>query len=322
MTLLRQELAKTELLQDVSEELLQQVIKHAKPLELKPGTVLLSPELNNQHLYLLLSGTLTLHFKSLHTVAIREINKGYSVGELSIIDNTLPSAYVKAKNHCKVFPIHRDLLNTLIAGANPIARNLLRILSWSMKANTHRIVKDQSRILKLRNHANIDGLTGLYNRRWLDSAIARMLTQAIKHDRPLCILIIDVDDFKKYNDSQGHLGGDLALIKMADILKNKIRPFYFAARMGGEEFIVLLPNTNRSEGIVVAERIRLDIEKTVITRVDGSPMPGITVSIGVTSSHSDSTPESILAAADKQLYLAKQSGRNCVRYLGFNSEKP
>jgi diguanylate cyclase (GGDEF)-like protein len=314
MALLIQELAKTELLQQVSDDILKQVLAHATPLELSPGELLLSPEDDNQHIYLLLSGTLTVHFNSSDSHVIRELPQGSSVGEMSIIDNTAPSAYVKAKGHCRVFPVHRDFLMNLIQTAHPIAYNLLRLLTQWMKANTQKIINDQLQISELTNQANIDGLTGLYNRRWLDNALPRILSQMTNFAQTLCILIIDVDHFKNYNDLHGHQGGDVALIYMGNVLRANIRPYDFAARIGGEEFMVLLPNTNLSIGIAFAERIRVEIEKQIIMQPDGIAMPGISVSIGLALSDADSTAKSVFSAADKQLYLAKQSGRNCVRY--------
>lgn len=319
MTLLIQELAKTQLLQNVSDDLLKQVLAHARPMQLNPGELLLSPELDNHHIYLLLSGTLTVHFNAPDAPVIRELSQGYSVGEMSIIDDTNPSAYVKAKDHCRVFPVHRDFLLDLIRNTHPIAYNLLRLLTHWMKANTQKTISDQFQISELSNQANIDGLTGLYNRRWLDNALPRILTQMNKIAQPLCILVIDVDHFKKYNDQHGHQGGDLALISMGNVLRTNIRPYDFATRFGGEEFMVLLPNTNQSEGGVLAERIRQETEGQLVANPDGPAMPSITVSIGLAVSDSNSMSKSLFAAADKQLYLAKQSGRNCVKGISNNT---
>lgn len=314
MALLIQELAKTELLQHVSDDILNKMLAHAIPMQLKPGDLLLSPELDNHHIYLLLSGVLTVHFNSPDSPVIRELGQGSSVGEMSIIDDTAPSAYVKAKEYSRVFPIRREFLLDLIQSTHPIAYNLLKILTQWMKVNTQKIINDQFQISELTNQANIDGLTGLYNRRWFDNAFPRILTQMQSIGQSLCILIIDVDNFKNYNDLNGHQGGDLALISMGNVLKSNIRPYDFAARFGGEEFLVMLPNTNQPDGILLAERIRLEIQNLAMTHFDGSAMPGITVSIGLALSNLNSTTESLFAAADARLYLAKQSGRNCVKY--------
>lgn len=314
MNTLAAELAQTELFRDVPEPMLRMVVEQSAPRDLAAGEVLLSPDRPNHHVYLLLSGTLGLHFDSLQSPEIRELSPGVSVGEMSIIDDTHPSAYVVAKEASRVFPIHRDLLQRLVADANPVARNLLRLMSQWMKANTRRIVQDRTQIWELTDHANVDGLTGLYNRRWLDGALRRLLAQAAKSEQPLCILVADVDEFKRYNDSHGHQAGDQALMALGDILKTSVRPYDFATRYGGEEFLVLLPNTAHSEGIAVAERIRRTTEKQALAGPDGAPLPGITVSIGLAVSGPESTPETLVGAADAQLYRAKQAGRNCVCY--------
>ena len=101
---------------------------------------------------------------------------------------------------------------------------------------------------------------------------------------------------------------------LGDVLKTSVRPYDFATRYGGEEFLVLLPNTTQSEGLVVAERIRRTTEKQTIACPDGKPLPGITVSVGLAVSGPDSTAETLVGAADAQLYRAKEGGRNCVRY--------
>lgn len=313
MAHLVQELMKTELLRDVNGDILGQISSHASPIEIMADEILLSPERDNDYIYLLLSGTLTVHFHSPDSPVMRELTAGYSVGEMSVIDGTRPSAYVKAREDCRLFPLHRDFLLHLVQTTNPIAYNLLRLLTEWMKSNTQKIINDQSQISELSNQANLDVLTGLYNRRWIDQALPRILAQMKEHAQPLCVLILDIDHFKKYNDLHGHLGGDVALVAMGNMLKSNLRPCDYAARIGGEEFMVLLPNTQHGDGLKLAERIRLEVEEQTILQSDGDTMPGVTVSIGITVSGVHSTAKSLFANADKQLYLAKQSGRNCVK---------
>ncbi len=314
MSVLTQELAQSELFRDVPEAVIQLVLEQSDPMELNEGELLLSPDMENHHVYLLLSGKLAVHFGSLDSPPIRELSKGVSVGEISIIDGTPPSAYVIARENSRVFPIHRDMLHDLVANTSPVAGNLLRLMTQWMRANTQRIVKDRLQIWELTDHANVDALTGLYNRRWLDNALARLLEQAAKGDQPLSILLIDVDHFKKYNDTQGHLGGDQALIAMGNVLKTTVRPYDFATRYGGEEFLVILPNTGKEEAIVAAERIRQNTAQKTICSSDGAELPGITISIGLAMNQAGATVQSLIAAADAQLYRAKAEGRNCVKY--------
>lgn len=308
------ELSTTELFRNVPEATIHLALAHAAPVTLEAGAVLLSPERENHHIYLLLSGTLGVHFGAPDSPEIRELRRGVSVGEMSVIDGTPPSAYVIAKERCRLFPVHRDLLQQLIDDTSPVAGNLLRLMTTWMKANTQRIVQDRLLIWELTDHANVDALTRLYNRRWLDNAFERLLAQATQGEHPLGVLLVDVDHFKRYNDNCGHLSGDRALIAMGEVLKTSVRPYDFAVRYGGEEFLVILPNTDLDAAIFAAERIRLTAEKKTIKTPEGAALPGITVSIGIATNAPGSTPSNLIAAADAQLYRAKNGGRNCVSY--------
>jgi len=304
------ELAQTELFRDAPQETLTQVLSRTTPTELADGEVLLSPERPNHYLYVLLAGRLGLHFGSADSKEIRELPAGVSVGEISLIDDAHPTAWIVAKGPCRVLPLPRELLFELVTDANPLAANLLRLLTHWIKLNTQRILSDQARIDELANHANIDGLTGLYNRRWMDNALPRLLEQSEVEETPLCVLLTDVDHFKKYNDSQGHQGGDRALIALGEVLKTSVRPYDYATRYGGEEFLVILPNTDLDEARSIAERIRLAAEARGISHADGTPLPGITLSIGIAERHAGHTPNAVIEAADACLYRAKAEGRN------------
>lgn len=304
------EVANNELFKDAPEEVIIRIVAEATPLALSSGEVLLSPMRDNHHVFLLLSGTLALHFDSLDSPEIRELPTGVSVGEMSIIDDEPPSAYIVAKTDCRVLPLHRDTLKRLIAETSPVTSNLLRLMTKWINANTRRIVQDRLRIRELTDHANIDGLTGLYNRRWLDNTLARLLEQTRKDSMPFTILFIDVDNFKPYNDTHGHESGDRALIALSEVLKTTSRPYDFPTRYGGEEFLILLQNTEAEIGIRIAERLRQAVEEKSVVSSDGTPLPGITISIGLATSEADSTPKSLIAAADSRLYQAKRTGRN------------
>lgn len=143
------QLAKSELFREAPESLLFFVIEQSTPRELKAGEVLLSPECENNHVYVLLSGLLSLHFEAPDSPEIRELEPGVSVGEISLIDETPPSAYVLAKMPSRVLPIHRSVLFGLLAEPNVVTRNLLRQLTRWIKANTAHIIQDGRRIREL-----------------------------------------------------------------------------------------------------------------------------------------------------------------------------
>ena len=314
MALVAADLSNTDLLRGAPAEALELVLAQCTPVSLAAGEILLTPERENVHVYVLISGALALHFNSPSSPEVRELLAGTSVGEMSVIDATHPSAYVVAKVASVALPIHRDLVLRLIDEMDLVARNLLLLMTRRIRLNTQRIVLDQEQIGELSNHANIDPLTGLYNRRWLDNALKRLLEQSQKGDRhvPLSVLLVDVDHFKKYNDTQGHLGGDRALMALSDTMKTTLRPYDFSARFGGEEFLIVLPNTDATEGRAVAERLRLAAAAKQVFLADGTPLPHFTISIGLATNDGPSTPESLIGAADAKLYEAKRNGRNQV----------
>jgi len=160
-----------------------------------------------------------------------------------------------------------------------------------------------------------DALTGLYNRRHLMGTLASEVQRSRRLKRPFSVLLADVDHFKQYNDAQGHLAGDAALVKIAEILRNMTRGVDCVARYGGEEFLVVLLETTITTATTVAERIR--------SRVAAEVLEGgrTTLSIGVAEcpAHGD-TPEDLIASADAAMYQAKNGGRNRVVAAGGRPE--
>ncbi len=163
-----------------------------------------------------------------------------------------------------------------------------------------------------RQEAMADGLTGLCNRRAFDQAFAKVLTQT-KEDAPTTLVIADIDHFKRVNDTYGHVFGDKVICAVADILKQNTKGKDTAARFGGEEFAILLPNTPISGGRLLAETIRVIVERLRIRRIDkNETIASITVSFGVAASRPGESAVELIARADKALYASKSNGRNRV----------
>ncbi|MBL8537265.1 MAG: PleD family two-component system response regulator [Hyphomonadaceae bacterium] len=158
-----------------------------------------------------------------------------------------------------------------------------------------------------------DQLTGLYNRRFLDAQLAPLMQRAQCGGDPVSLMVLDIDYFKKCNDTYGHDVGDAVLREFATRLASNTRPSDFACRLGGEEFVIIMPRTNGDIACLAAERLRRGICASPFT-VPGAPMPlDITASIGVScSSGAEDTPDTLLKRADEGLYEAKRSGRNRV----------
>jgi len=166
----------------------------------------------------------------------------------------------------------------------------------------------------LEKQATLDFLTGVANRRYFMSMIEKELSRGFRYKNNLALAIIDIDFFKRINDEYGHLAGDDALKAFCSVCKDTLRATDVIARVGGEEFAIMLPNTTISEGKEVLERVRFAIENHVIQISDRTTLR-FTASFGVTATRIDSefiTIDDLFREADAALYQSKNSGRNCI----------
>ena len=174
--------------------------------------------------------------------------------------------------------------------------------------------------LDLKDKVNVDGLTGIYNRRFMEDGLDRVIKTIARCSGYLSVLMLDVDYFKKYNDTYGHGAGDECLKAVAKALEKSIsRGDDFVARYGGEEFVIFLPNTGESGALFVTNRIIENVKELNIPHEKSEVSNIVTVSIGVTSSlvnHSQSSTDYI-KRADEALYMSKNSGRNRYTYIDF-----
>lgn len=160
--------------------------------------------------------------------------------------------------------------------------------------------------------ANTDELTGLANRRCTEDTLEEVMQRSLRLHQPLCIAIIDFDNFKNVNDTYGHSVGDETLKSHSELMKENCRGTDFYGRWGGEEFIAILPNTTLKKAIVSLERFRHKAESHRIT--EEIPELRVTASIGLTELRKDDTLDSLVNRADSLLYIAKESGRNNVKH--------
>lgn len=158
---------------------------------------------------------------------------------------------------------------------------------------------------ELEHLATIDKLTGIYNRRKLDEYTISELERAKRYKEPFSLMIIDIDHFKRINDTFGHLVGDETLIALTTILTKNIRNSDILGRFGGEEFVILCPQTNTEAIFLLAEKLRICVEEYQFSKIEH-----ITISIGIAQYNHENTKEELFEKADKALYEAKNSGRN------------
>ena len=163
-------------------------------------------------------------------------------------------------------------------------------------------------IHELTRAATVDSVTGLFNRRYFEDRLQAELHRARRQQQSLALIIVDIDDFKRINDTFGHLAGDRALREVAELLRSGVRIFDDCARYGGEEFTILMPGATAEMAVQAAERVRRRIEEN--SRRDNH---SITVSVGVAMLEDGGTPDELIGAADRALIAAKQAGKNRVQ---------
>lgn len=209
-----------------------------------------------------------------------------------------------------------DILKPLI---EQVASETRRMAAENSKLQSE-LAESSTQMQQLRNNLDsirtetrTDTLTGIPNRRALDEGLAEAAAMAIEEDRALSLLMIDIDHFKKFNDTHGHQTGDMVLKLIARTLRANVRETDLAARFGGEEFSVVLPDTTLEGAILVAEKLRrMTADKKLVNRRNGIDLGQVTVSIGA-SEYSPKEPlRDLIERADAALYDAKRAGRNRV----------
>jgi diguanylate cyclase len=266
-------------------------------------------------LYIVLRGVLAVAADTRTGMADGTVSKvlpGESVGEQSVLDEETNVAAMSALEETDLLVIEADTVWQLIDQSNDIARNLLRLLSFRIRAANALLRRKQKLGEFYRRLSMVDGLTGLYNRAWLDERLPAMIAGAHGAGSELALIMIDLDHFKQFNDTHGHLAGDEALRAAAGALSAALRPADFAVRYGGEELMVILPDTGEQIASMVAGRLCARIGQSVIFADMRAPLPHVTASLGVACLGPGQDERDLIAAADAALYRAKDGGRNRV----------
>ncbi|GAB4256542.1 MAG: diguanylate cyclase [Deferrisomatales bacterium] len=174
---------------------------------------------------------------------------------------------------------------------------------------------------ELRKISITDPLTGLLNRRYFQERLAEEVDRATRHGHPMSLIMIDIDHFKAYNDTNGHPAGDKALVLVGRALRSSIRTIDVVSRFGGEEFAVILPETRKQEAMEIGERIRVEIERLYFPGEEALPGGRLTISLGVAGFPEDARDlKTLIQQADRALYQAKARGRNTL--VAFRASKP
>lgn len=213
----------------------------------------------------------------------------------------------------------KDKVNGIILADNfitkkPISKDDLRMLI--MLANQAGLAIENSQLFEMTAmRAHTDSLTDLWNHGYFQYLFHEELEKSRINNFSLSLMALDIDDFKIYNDTLGHQFGDKILKELASFLKNRSRKMDYVCRYGGEEFTIILPQTDSQEAFVIAERLRQDIEKQHFTYEEVMPHKKLTVSIGLATFPKDgNNPADLISYCDKALYSAKHKGKNNTCY--------
>ena len=301
-----------ELFQGVCADDVQDLLQNCDRRDLAEGELLLSPEARNEHVFIVLSGSLNVHVGSLDAPVLVTMDVGACVGEMSIIEDRDPSAFVIGAEPTHLLVIHQTILWDMVDASHEFAKNLLVVLSERVRSHNHVIADSYGELRKVERHAMTDALTGLSNRHTMEESFLREINRCQKDENPISLVMIDIDNLKVFNDQFGHMAGDRALSAVASILRHQFRPRDLIVRYGGDEFAVLLPQVDEKLAMSIADRVRQAVSGSTGDGSDSLIQIPIRISMGVAELESGGNLTSLIRAADAALYRAKHAGRNVV----------
>jgi diguanylate cyclase (GGDEF)-like protein len=301
-----------ELFHGVDPDDVQDALQRCDRRDIVAAELLLSPGTKNENVFIVLSGRLKVHVGSVDTPPLATMEAGACVGEMSIIEDRDPSAFVVAAEPTHLLVIHQSVLWEMVHASHEFAKNLLVVLSECVRSHNRVIADSVGELRKFERHAKTDALTGLSNRHSMEEAFMREMQRCRRDGHPVSMVMIDVDNFKVFNDRFGHMAGDRALSAVASILRQQFRPRDLLVRYGGDEFAVLLPEIDESMALTVADRVRESVSGNTGNGSDSLIQIPVEISMGVAELEADGDLTSLLRAADAALYRAKRAGRNTV----------
>jgi diguanylate cyclase (GGDEF)-like protein len=228
--------------------------------------------------------------------------KGESIGEMALLEGSPRSASVIAIEPLKLLEINRENFFELLRASTTFSHGILQLLSARLRDTSDAVQRE--RMQKIR-----DPLTGLYNRYYMNDVLKHELDRATRVHYPVSVIMMDLDKFKEVNDSYGHLTGDQVLRSLGELIQLYMHRADVACRYGGEEFLIILPETPVDAALERAEKIRADYEKLRVEYKGNKVQRTVSLGVACFPDHG-LTPEHIIQAADIALYTAKANGRN------------
>jgi diguanylate cyclase (GGDEF)-like protein len=200
----------------------------------------------------------------------------------------------------------------MVDASHAFAKNLLVVLSERVRSHNRVIANNFGELKKFERHATTDALTSLANRHAMEEAFPQLISKCLENEKPVSLMMIDVDNFKQFNDMFGHIAGDRALSAVSRVLRTQFRPRDLLVRYGGDEFAILLPDVDTEQAVAIGERVRQAVSGETGDGSDSLIQIPLKISMGIAELQPQGTLDSLIRAADKALYRAKHAGRNKV----------
>lgn len=289
--------------------------QNAQLRRLPPGAALLQRGEPNANMYVVLAGVLRVDLDQGDEEPIARVRPPGTVGELSLLARSTATAWVTAEEETELLVVDEATFSWLVGRSHAFALNLLVTLAQRLQSSNSVALSN----LFLRRHferaALHDALTGLNNRRWLDETLPRLMQRHRFAGQTMCVAVMDIDHFKRINDRFGHPAGDAVLAAIADTVRKNLRPTDMFARIGGEEFVLIFPQTALAGAVIAAERLRTAVASQALSH-QGNALPQTTASFGIAELATEGDCNSLLQRADTALYRAKELGRNQTQVAG------
>ena len=299
-------------LRGVSHDAIQSLFAKSKRVTLDAGDRLLSPDRLNEHVYIVISGRLSVQVSLASTEKpIAMLTAGECVGEMSVLVDGMVSAYVIAASACELLDVDYATFWELLDSSSEAARNMLNILVYRVRLGNEVMADSLLYRDELPDSDIIDKLTGLYNYHGVRRKFDRLVHRCMVDHQHLSLILLEVDEHDK-EGVESRTQGEQSLRTIARTILASLRPDDHSARLIGKKFSVLLANTTLAEALDAAERLRTAISQTPIQMPDGSALPAVTVSVGVGEALAEDTYGILIARVDMALEKARAAGGNHV----------
>lgn len=301
-------LSRMQLFQNVDLDSIEGYLENCHYRSLSPGEVLLSPDEPNSHTYLLTSGRLLVRLSSPGNPPLVALEPGECVGEMSILEGRNPSAYVIASTNSTVLSIGDDVLWDLTRVSHAVASNLLHVLARRVRFANDLIADNKQALPPALPATDNDTVTGLYNRRWLETMFARALARCERSRQPAALMLVDIDRLREINEQYGQHTGDQVLHAVAEALTLCTRPGDLITRSGGDEFAALFPAHTIEAPRIVAGRLLQTLRDSVRAIGPRGESSAVTVSVGIAQTGTVHELETLLENGEAALARAKNRG--------------